>query len=187
MLHERLDEILDVAPDATFAATSPAPDLPADDAGPDAVISAELVPDGENTTLAPASPALPAIPDEQMAELQTDMEYARTNMKDVIDQAKSALTSALDMAEQGGEPRGYEVASQMITSIIQANKELIALHKVRKDTLKTGGRKWLNPKLLGITGIPISRCRAKKSNSQPKNWSSTRSACVTLSTSSHSM
>jgi hypothetical protein len=84
------------------------------------------------------SAAAPAIlPDKQMDELQEDMEYARLNMKDVIDQAKAAFTGALEMADGTAEPRAYEVVSQMIQSIIDANKALISLHKTRKDTLKT--------------------------------------------------
>lgn len=128
---DRLDSILDVAPDATRSAN--VIEQAAD------ILIAEVVPEpSSNTSLAAAPAAPPAIlPDKQMDELQEDMEYARTNMKDVIDQAKAAITGALDMAEQGGEPRAYEVVALMVSSIIQANKDLISLHKTRKDTLKT--------------------------------------------------
>lgn len=125
-MDERLDSILDVAPEATRSANviERASDI----------LVAEVMPETSNTSLA-APVAI--LPDQHLEELQDDMEYARTNMKDVIDQAKAAMTGALDMAEQGGEPRAYEVVSQMITAIIQANKDLISLHKTRKDTLKT--------------------------------------------------
>jgi hypothetical protein len=130
-MDERLDSLLDVAPEATRSAN--VIERAAD------ILIAEVVPEpSSNTSLATASSAPPAIlPDQHMDELQEDMEYARTNMKDVIDQAKAAITGALDMAEQGGEPRAYEVVALMVSSIIQANKDLISLHKTRKDTLKT--------------------------------------------------
>ena len=76
------------------------------------------------------------VPDVQEKELETDMDYARTNMKDLIDQGKAALTGALELAEHGDTPRAYEVVGGMITAIIQANKELILLHKTRKETQK---------------------------------------------------
>jgi hypothetical protein len=146
MNDDSLDSILDIDPASTRSATCSVPDMPAP-AGPGtvieqacAILTGELVADASsNTSLAPAAAVQPLVPvpDKHLDELQEDMEYARTNMKDVIDQSKSAFTSALDMAEQGGEPRAYEVVSQLIAAIVQANKDLISLHKTRKDTLKT--------------------------------------------------
>jgi hypothetical protein len=137
---DTLDKILDVDPASTRSATCSPLDMPTS-VGPGGVIDAVVITDQSANTEALAArveAAAPAIiPDKQIEELETDMEYARVNMKDVIDQAKASLTSALDMAEQGGEPRAYEVVSQMITAIVDANKSLISLHKTRKDTLKT--------------------------------------------------
>ncbi len=130
MTDESLDSILDIDPASTRSVVQQA----------SAILIAELVEPSPNTSLATASAAQPPavlLPDQHLDELQEDMDYARTNMKDVIDQSKSAFTSALDMAESGGEPRAYEVVGQLIAAIVQANKDLISLHKTRKDTLKT--------------------------------------------------
>jgi hypothetical protein len=85
----------------------------------------------------PASKPVPVLIDPQADELNEDMAYTRVNMKDVIDQAKGALTGALELADSGGEPRAYEVVALMISSIIDANRQLINIHKVRKDAQKT--------------------------------------------------
>ncbi len=108
------------------------------------IIHGELVVDVPGTNLVvaatdvlvPTKPLL-AVHDSQMDALNEDMVYTRVNMKDVIDQAKGALTGALELADSGGEPRAYEVVALMIGEIIKANRELINIHKVRKDAQKT--------------------------------------------------
>jgi hypothetical protein len=139
-MDEQLDKILDIDPAATRTATCSPLDMPAA-AGPGGVIlDAVVVIDAANTEALAArvEASAPAIlPDKQIEELEQDMEYARVNVKDVIDQAKASLSQALELAETGGEARHFEVASQMITAIVDANKTLISLHKTRKDTLKT--------------------------------------------------
>jgi hypothetical protein len=92
------------------------------------------------TTIVVAEPAakpIPVVHDPEADELRDDMGYARTTMKDVIMQAQGALTGALELADSGGEARAYEVVALMVSSIIDANRQLINIHKVRKDAQKT--------------------------------------------------
>lgn len=145
-MDEKLNTILEVAPEDTRTAVEQASEL----------LHAELVAPlqenlpflgapslGLNIVTSGTLPALPEpvvnvaiVPDVQEKELEVDMDYARTNMKDLIDQGKAALTGALELADAGDTPRAYEVVGGMITAIIQANKELILLHKTRKETLQ---------------------------------------------------
>jgi len=54
----------------------------------------------------------------------------------VIDDGRSALNGILELATAGDEPRAYEVVAEVMTAVIAASKELIVLHKTRKETLK---------------------------------------------------
>ena len=66
-------------------------------------------------------------------KLDADFEAARSNIsqmtKDVTDAAKSAIL----LAQSGDSPRAYEVVATMLTAIVNANKELVNLHKAKKD------------------------------------------------------
>jgi hypothetical protein len=119
-----LDEILDIARDTANALTK-VPD------GEQAV-----VPSG-NTALVEVLPAEIVPVREQDAKLETDFEFARDKMRDLIKKGQEAVDSAIMLAQSGDSPRAYEVVGGMITAIIQANKELISIHKTRKDTQQT--------------------------------------------------
>lgn len=59
----------------------------------------------------------------------TDFELARGNIKEIIDKGKRALDGILEVAKQSDHPRAYEVASTMIKALVDANRDLLALHK----------------------------------------------------------
>lgn len=97
--------------------------------------------DAQSLTLPPttANTAVVAVgdhPDEDMIlQLDADVQYARTVMKDGIEQVREAMKSAILLAQSGDSPRAFEVVGNMLTSIINANKELTALHKTKEDTI----------------------------------------------------
>lgn len=117
-----LDEILDVARDTANALTK----VPEGEQS--------VVPSG-NTALVEVLPAQNVPVQEQ--RLETDFEFARDKMRDLIKKGQEAVDSAIMLAQSGDSPRAYEVVGGMITAIIQANKELINIHKTRKDTEAT--------------------------------------------------
>lgn len=121
MSNETLDEILDVARDTANALTK-VPDQ-----------EQIVVPSG-NTALVEVLPGEIVPVREQDAKLDTDFEFARDKMRDLIKKGQEAVDSAIMLAQSGDSPRAYEVVGGMITAIIQANKELISIHKTRKDT-----------------------------------------------------
>ena len=65
--------------------------------------------------------------------LEKDFQYARTTITDSINDVKEAAKSAILLAQSGDSPRAYEVVATMLTAIVNANKELVHLHKARKD------------------------------------------------------
>ena len=63
-----------------------------------------------------------------------DFNYARKVVRESIDQAREAAVSAIELAQTGDSSRAYEVVASMLTAIVNANKELLLLHKTKEDT-----------------------------------------------------
>ena len=63
----------------------------------------------------------------------SDYDLVRQNLKDIIDQGKIAIEGILDVAGEGDSPRAYEVVSQLLKSTSEANKDLLDLHKKKKE------------------------------------------------------
>ena len=68
---------------------------------------------------------------------EEDFGYARSVVRDSIDQAREAAVGAIELAQSGDSARAYEVVAGMLTAIVNANKELLVLHKTKEDTRKT--------------------------------------------------
>jgi len=64
---------------------------------------------------------------------ETDFEAARHNIKTLLRKGDDALDGILDLARSGEHPRSYEVAGQIIKTLVDANKELLSLHKQIKE------------------------------------------------------
>lgn len=84
--------------------------------------------EAESTAVATVTPTIDN-------RLETDFEFAREKMRELINKGHAAIDSAILLAQSGDSPRAYEVVSTAITSLIQANKELVGLHKTRQETL----------------------------------------------------
>jgi hypothetical protein len=102
-----------------------------------------VVIDAETMSVTPApvgsQAVMPAVPiDDADAgstdALNHDVEYARGVMTENIDLVREATKSAILLAQSGDSPRAYEVVASMLTAIVNANKELVALHKAKEDT-----------------------------------------------------
>ena len=67
------------------------------------------------------------------AEKNDDYEYARRNLYDVIEKGSSALEDIMDVAKQSESPRAYEVVTNLIKTMVDANKDLLQLAKTKKE------------------------------------------------------
>jgi len=63
----------------------------------------------------------------------SDYELVRTNLKDIIKTGQGAVEGILNVASEGESPRAYEVVSQLLKTVVDANKDLIDLHKQMRD------------------------------------------------------
>ena len=68
--------------------------------------------------------------------LERDYDDVRGNLKDIVEKGSVAIDGILAVASEGDYPRAYEVVSQLIKSVAEANKDLISLHKSIKEIKK---------------------------------------------------
>jgi len=69
-------------------------------------------------------------------DLQLDYNQVRGNIKNLISTGKDAIDGILNVAVESDAPRAYEVASQMIKTVSEMNKDLIELHQKMKNITK---------------------------------------------------
>ena len=67
---------------------------------------------------------------------KNDYEYARQNMYDIIEKGTSALEDIVDIARQSESPRAFEVVTNLIKTLADANKDLMDLAKKNKELSK---------------------------------------------------
>ena len=64
---------------------------------------------------------------------ETDFQYARENLYNLIERGQDGLEEMLEIAKSSEHPRAMEVFGQLIGKLTETNKELLNLHKVKKD------------------------------------------------------
>ena len=62
-----------------------------------------------------------------------DAEFARSNIKNLINSGSSALNGLLNVANQSQQPRAYEVAATLIKNLSELNKDLLEIEKRKQD------------------------------------------------------
>lgn len=67
---------------------------------------------------------------------KNDYEYARQNMYDIIEKGQNALEDIVDIARQSESPRAFEVVTNLIKTLADANKDLMDLAKKNKELSK---------------------------------------------------
>ena len=71
------------------------------------------------------------IPENQ--DIQKDYEYTRANLYSLIEKGQEAINGIMELAGEGGSPRAYEVAGQLIKSVADTTDKLADLQKKIKD------------------------------------------------------
>ena len=86
---------------------------------------------------------IPPIPSAQnpviippVAKEKNDYEYALQNMYDIIEKGQNALEDIVDIARQSESPRAFEVVTNLIKTLADANKDLMDLAKKNKELTK---------------------------------------------------
>ena len=82
---------------------------------------------------------------EQKTDISKDYEYTRANLYSLIEKGQEAINGIMELAGEGGSPRAYEVAGQLIKSVADTTDKLIDLQKKLKDVEENvGGNKGPN-------------------------------------------
>jgi hypothetical protein len=70
---------------------------------------------------------------KQNDDIEKDYEYTRANLYSLIEKGQEAINGIMELAGDGGSPRAYEVAGQLIKSVADTTDKLIDLQKKLKD------------------------------------------------------
>lgn len=96
--------------------------------------------DSNNDTIAAALDLAPlthpALAEKPKAEENNDYEYARQNIYRVIETGANALDELAQVAAQSQHPRAYEVLTQLVKTMVDANKDLMHLKKTKVEIEK---------------------------------------------------
>jgi hypothetical protein len=88
-------------------------------------------------------------------DIRKDYEYTRANLYSLIEKGQEAINGIMELAGEGGSPRAYEVAGQLIKSVADTTDKLIDLQKklkdVEEDTVKSPSSVTNNALFVGST------------------------------------
>ena len=92
----------------------------------------------EITSLVPSAEMKPNSPPRVKPKIDgrdddIDYNYARENYYNLIERNQDAVEEMLEIAKQSEHPRAFAVGGQLIKSGLDANKELMALQKTKKQ------------------------------------------------------
>jgi len=65
--------------------------------------------------------------------VETDTEYARKNIRNLIDKGNIAVDNLLHVSKESEHPRAYEVVAGLMKTMADLNKDLLELQKRKKD------------------------------------------------------
>ena len=77
-------------------------------------------------------------------DLTKDYEYSRANLYSLIEKGQEVLNGIMEVAGEGGSPRAYEVAGQLIKSVADTTDKLVDLQKKVRDLEEDSGNKTTN-------------------------------------------
>ena len=73
------------------------------------------------------------MPVEETDAVESDTQFARENIKDLIEKGNTAFEDLLKVAKESEHPRAYEVAAGFFKNLADLNKDLLELQKRKKD------------------------------------------------------
>jgi dTDP-D-glucose 4,6-dehydratase len=75
----------------------------------------------------------PSIITSSNVDADEDFVKAKSNIASLIEKGEAAVDGILQLAKESEQPRAYEVASTLIKTMVDANKELLDVHKQKKE------------------------------------------------------
>ena len=90
----------------------------------------DVDPIATNVEIASSTEVMPVKPEDVV---ETDTEYARRNIRDLIDKGSVAVDNLLQVSKESEHPRAYEVVAGLMKTMADLNKDLLELQKRKKD------------------------------------------------------
>ena len=66
-------------------------------------------------------------------EVEDDAEFARQNLRDLIEKGSDAADHIIAVAKQSDHPRAFEVVAGMLKNLSDMNKDLLEIQKRKQD------------------------------------------------------
>lgn len=85
------------------------------------------------TTIVPVIDPVEIKPIDNPDDPQKDYEYSRGQLYSLISKGQEAVDGILEIAQESGHPRAFEVAGQLIKSVADTTDKLIDLQKKMRD------------------------------------------------------
>jgi hypothetical protein len=73
------------------------------------------------------------VPIQSENVVETDTEYARKNIRSLIDKGNVAVDNLLNVSKESEHPRAYEVVAGLMKTMADLNKDLLELQKRKQD------------------------------------------------------
>ena len=89
----------------------------------------EVVDEEENLTAKKESKTV----EKDKKDSTRDYEYTRGNLYSLIEKGQEALDSIMEVAQEGQQPRAFEVVSQLIKNVADTTDKLVDLQQKMKD------------------------------------------------------
>ena len=89
----------------------------------------EVVDEEENPTAKKES----KIVEKDKKDSTRDYEYTRGNLYSLIEKGQEALDSIMEVAQEGQQPRAFEVVSQLIKNVADTTDKLVDLQQKMKN------------------------------------------------------
>jgi hypothetical protein len=70
---------------------------------------------------------------EEKPDLKRDYEYTRGQLYSLIEKGQEAIDGIMEISQEQGSARAYEVTGQLIKSVADATDKLLDLQKKRRD------------------------------------------------------
>ena len=112
------------------------------------------------------TPKKPLSP-EGSDDVDTDYQYARENLYNVIERGSDALNTLVEIANQSESPRAFEIVSTLIKTLSDANKDLLEVQtkvKKLKEETATGPKNVTNALFIGNTSDLQKLIRDRKTD-----------------------
>tara|TARA_R110000787_G_scaffold157091_2_gene271038 strand:+ start:4569 stop:4997 length:429 start_codon:yes stop_codon:yes gene_type:complete len=119
--------------------------------------------EGELVIDTPKKPLSP----EGSDDVDTDYQYARENLYNVIERGSDALNTLVEIANQSESPRAFEIVSTLIKTLSDANKDLLEVQtkvKKLKEETATGPKNVTNALFIGNTSDLQKLIRDRKTD-----------------------